>query len=288
MLRRAVLCLLGLISVFVSVAALAQSVPRVRVELQVQGRDRLLVARNGGVAAMSLEVTLELSRGVRSDRGSLLRAVVAPRSSTTLARLTVSTQPGERRIGWRVRESLGDPRAVHSPAVRYRVPFAAGQRFRVTQAPGGRLTTHVTPDAREAIDIVMPVGTPVLAARDGWVVDNVRYFGDGGPSRDLLMRANYVRVYHDDGTWAVYAHLDSFSSAIAPGKRVRAGDELGKSGNSGYSSGPHLHFVVQKNGGTRPLSLPIRFLQADGGALTVRAGGWLTAPAGGRAGRPSP
>jgi murein DD-endopeptidase MepM/ murein hydrolase activator NlpD len=116
----------------------------------------------------------------------------------------------------------------------------------------------------------------VLAARDGWVIDNVRYFGEGAPTKNQLMRANYVRVLHDDGTWAVYAHLDSFSSDLAPGKRVKAGDVLGRSGNSGYSSGPHLHFVVQKNGGAQPISLPFTFRTEARGAFMPRQGEWLS------------
>jgi murein DD-endopeptidase MepM/ murein hydrolase activator NlpD len=271
-LRHAIACLVaGLL--LAGAPAAAQS--PVRIELR-QGTDGYtLVATNTGIAPMALDVQLQLTGGARSDRGNLLQAVVRARESATLARIRLSGHGGRQGISWRARQSLGDPRAVHDPEATYRLPFPPGQRHPVGQAPGGRIRTHTDPGSAHAVDISLPMGTPVLAARDGWVIDNVRYFGDGAPSKALLMRANYVRVLHDDGTWAVYAHLDSFSSDLAPGKRVRAGEPLGRSGNSGYSSGPHLHFVVQKNGGAQPLSLPFRFRTEARGAFTPRQDEWL-------------
>jgi len=247
----------------------------VRIELRPSTGGYALLATNAGIAPVALEVQLQLSGGARSDRGTLLTSVVRARETATLARITLGTRPGRQGVGWRARQSIGDPRAVHDPQITYRLPFPAGQTYQVGQAPGGRITTHTDRGSAQAVDISLPMRTPVLAARDGWVIDNVRYFGDGAPTKALLMRANYVRVLHDDGTWAVYAHLDSFSSDLAPGKRVRAGDVLGHSGNSGYSSGPHLHFVVQKNGGAQPVSLPFRFRTEARGAFTPRQGEWL-------------
>ena len=264
------LCLSPLIALDVLYAGLAgAAADLVKLELKQQpGQEYLLLAHNGSVAPIALDIQLQLSGGASSDRGRLLKAVAPPRSTTTLTRIQLADRPGRQGIGWRARQAVGDPRAVHDPDARYLLPFPAGASYVVGQAPGGKLTTHDTVQARDAVDITLPRGTPVLAARDGWVIDNVRYFGEGAPAADQLMRANYVRILHDDGTWAVYAHLDSFSNTLAPGKRVKAGQEIGRSGNSGYSSGPHLHFVVQKNGGAQPVSLPFRFWTESRGAFT--------------------
>ena len=60
---------------------------------------------------------------------------------------------------------------------------------------------------------------------------------------------NYVRILHDDGTMGVYLHLMRGSVAVREGQRVEAGMQIGRSGNTGNSTGPHLHFVVQRNVG---------------------------------------
>jgi murein DD-endopeptidase MepM/ murein hydrolase activator NlpD len=59
---------------------------------------------------------------------------------------------------------------------------------------------------------------------------------------------NFVRVLHDDGTMGVYLHLKQGSVSVE-GQRVMVGSALALSGNTGNSSGPHLHFVVQRNTG---------------------------------------
>ena len=60
-------------------------------------------------------------------------------------------------------------------------------------------------------------------------------------------RANNIRIVHSDGTMAVYAHLELESAHVQVGDRVRAGQLLALSGDTGYTSGPHLHFCVQVN-----------------------------------------
>jgi murein DD-endopeptidase MepM/ murein hydrolase activator NlpD len=144
-------------------------------------------------------------------------------------------------------------------------PFAAGAQFPVSQGFRGE-RTHTTPDSEYAIDIVMPVGTPVLAVRDGTVMDIEEDFNQGGSNRDkFLEKANQVRILHEDGTMSLYAHLDLASVSVRPGGRVRAGQQIARSGNTGFSSGPHLHFALQKNLGMKLVSLPFKF-ETVGGA----------------------
>src|SRR5260221_270666 len=90
--------------------------------------------------------------------------------------------------------------AKHSPGARYRVPWMDGRTFRIGQAPGGLITTHNTPWTRDAVDISMPVGTPIVAARGGTVIQAVAALTDGGEDPALREKANAVRVLHEDGT----------------------------------------------------------------------------------------
>jgi len=146
-------------------------------------------------------------------------------------------------------------------------PFARGKIFPISQGLDD-MVTHQGAANRYAIDIVMPIGTPVLAARSGMVMDMEEAFPDTGAKDDrLVMQANFVRIAHDDGTMAVYAHLQQNSLRVQPGMQVPAGYWIANSGNSGYSTGPHLHFVVQLNIGMALESLPLRFKRPDGGVM---------------------
>ena len=89
------------------------------------------------------------------------------------------------------------------------------------------------------IDIANSIGTPILAASDGVVVA-------AGPQAGY---GNWVKLRHADGTVTLYGHLSAWTVDI--GQRVWAGDQIAKMGNTGNSTGPHLHFEVLLNGTDR-------------------------------------
>jgi murein DD-endopeptidase MepM/ murein hydrolase activator NlpD len=143
-------------------------------------------------------------------------------------------------------------------------PFAAGEQYPVSQGFLGE-RTHNSPDSEYAIDIAMPVGTPVHAVRAGIVMDVEEDFNTGGTDLEKYgEKANHVRILHDDGTMALYAHLDLASVNVRPGSRIRAGQKIARSGNTGFSSGPHLHLAIQQNTGMKLISVPFRFTSPDG------------------------
>ena len=80
----------------------------------------------------------------------------------------------------------------------------------------------------------------------------------GLASGDARGRANFIRLLHDDGSMAVYAHLQPEGVQVRTGQRVRLGQRIGLSGNTGFSTAPHLHFVLQVNRGMRLQSIPFR------------------------------
>ncbi len=87
------------------------------------------------------------------------------------------------------------------------------------------------------IDIAGPIGTPILSAREG-VVTLVR-----GGSAWNGGYGNYVVVTHDNGVKTLYAHMNSIT--VTQGQKVSRGQQVGTLGNTGRSTGPHLHFEVR-------------------------------------------
>ena len=151
---------------------------------------------------------------------------------------------------------VGDPRSSPSHQRAYGFPLPRGTPFTLDQGFDGRFS-HDTPDSAYALDLGVPEGTPVLAARSGVVMQVEDAFrASGKDSARFGDRANYIRVLHDDGSMALYAHLAPHSLAVRPGARVVLGQRIARSGNTGYSTGPHLHFSVQRNVGMALHAIP--------------------------------
>src|SRR5678810_311152 len=112
----------------------------------------------------------------------------------------------------------------------YRLPWSEGLSFMFTQVSDGRITTHITKATLHAVDIAMPEGIAVLAARAGVVEAVEARHGAGADDGPLTYEGNFVRVRHADHTAAIYAHLRHQGVAIIPGERVAAGQLLGYSG----------------------------------------------------------
>jgi len=103
--------------------------------------------------------------------------------------------------------------------------------FGARSSPGGVGSTY-----HEGIDIAVPEGTPIRAAASGTVI-MASYNGGYG---------NYTCIDHGSGLSTCYAHQSSF--AVSSGQSVSQGNVIGYSGNTGASTGPHLHFEVRING----------------------------------------
>ncbi len=223
--------------------------PRVTVTHRfAEGRMRLM-ARNDYYAPVELILGIDDLRNMqRPDPQQALRWVLEPQSEAEIMSLGAIPDAGTPTIAYRYTWIAGDPAIEHAPDRPYRAPFAVARDFTVSQAFPNAVT-HLAADSRHAVDIVMPIGTGVYAARGGIVfeVAGTNYRGGVDPERDAAA-ANLVRILHDDGTYAEYAHLNWNSIRVKPGDVVSRGEYIADSGNTGFSSGPHLHFAVEVGG----------------------------------------
>ena len=154
----------------------------------------------------------------------------------------------------------------------YKLPFDCGTSRTCTN--GNNTSTHTGKDVY-AYDFGMPVGTSLRAMREGKVlrVRMVSKPGDpcyGGGGTACANYANTVEVLHADGTVGLYMHLSSAS--VSAGQMVSQGQLIAKSGNSGWSTGPHLHCQVQSSCGSWWCqSVPFKFGESPGltGGMSV-------------------
>jgi murein DD-endopeptidase MepM/ murein hydrolase activator NlpD len=241
-------------------------------------RDVVVTATNRFHAPIEVTLDIRRIRGMQYPDPDLeLRWVLPAQSESELLRLPLLEDGSSPFIEYQYRYLPGDPGASHNPTSPYRAPFAIASNYPITQA-FPNVATHTTRDSYHAVDLAMPIGTDIFAARDGVVFDvaSTNFQGGLDPERDGP-NANVVRILHDDGTYAIYAHLNTNSIRVRPGDRVRRGQYIADSGNTGFSSGPHLHFVVVRNAGMRIESVPITFLGQNSSSVVPSSGAVLTA-----------
>lgn len=163
---------------------------------------------------------------------------------------------------------LGSYLAQHDDTHVYQLPYPAGRRYVVTQAYNG--TYSHKGSNKYAVDWKMPEGTPVCAVRDGTVIKMRKDSGTGGASMKYDKFNNFVLIRHEDGTLAHYCHLQQNGVRVSLGQKVLAGQVIGRSGNTGFSSGPHLHLCIFRTiDGRERESIPVKFRTAEYGAVTL-------------------
>ena len=239
-------------------AALADDSPA---ELVIERRGQDVVAY--AVNRLSGPVEIELNAlelvDMANDTALPLRQVLPARARVRLVGLTAQSPNAKQSL--RLDATPGPPGKI-ARDVAYSLPvdetaFELGQGFH-----GG--FSHQDRANRFAIDLIVAEGTPVLAARAGIVMQAEGDFREGGVDASLSNRANLIRVLHEDGSMALYAHLQAGGVFVRPGDTVSLGQVIGRAGSTGYSSGPHLHFAVQVNAGLALASIPFRMVGPDG------------------------
>ncbi|TBU96115.1 peptidoglycan DD-metalloendopeptidase family protein [Phytopseudomonas dryadis] len=227
---------------------------QVKLETRKHAAGETLLVRNDLYAPVQVELKLEQVDNATGAPAQPINWILPPRSQIRLATLAPRDPARPLRYTPKLRYALGDPRLLPTQK-QYPLPWQGGP-FRLTQGANGQYS-HFTPKGRYAMDIAMPEGTPIVAARAGVVVktENAQSGRGNNPS------GNFVRILHDDGTMGVYLHLMQGSVNVREGQRVSAGMPIARSGNTGNSTGPHLHFVVQRNVGLALESIPFEFSQ---------------------------
>ena len=251
--------------------------PDVKLLQQSTNEGVTLFAQNTYYAPIQLAFRIVTPQNVAETTPLKGMQMLPPRGDATLLSVGAADPSMPVSFDYEYQFLPGDPQAQHRPDRPYRFPFGKSSAFLVSQAYPDTVT-HNEPSSQYAIDFAMPIGTHIDAARGGVVIEIASDFFEAGvdAAKDGP-RANVVRVLHDDGTMSLYGHLNWNSIRVKPGQRIERGEYIADSGNTGFSTGPHLHFVVQRNRGGAIISLPIEFETASGAAIRLQSGERYTA-----------
>jgi murein DD-endopeptidase MepM/ murein hydrolase activator NlpD len=167
----------------------------------------------------------------------------------------------------------GHSGTAHNGDHKYRLPYSSSESYTIGQEYFGSFSHQND----HALDWNMPEGTTLRASRGGTVIDLKEDSNEGGIEERHKAMANYVTIGHDDGSQAIYVHLQQSGALVELGDSVTVGQAIGLSGNTGYSSGPHLHFSVsQLKSPADFATVPTRFVDDNGTVLNVNSDGNIT------------
>lgn len=151
----------------------------------------------------------------------------------------------------------------------YQLPYAKGSKFLLIQAYNSKMSHQ----GELSLDFKMKKGSTICAARAGVVIATKADSDVGGLKDEYLSEGNHIIVEQEDGSTAMYWHLQKNGVLVKMGDSVKQGQAIGYSGNTGYTAFPHLHFQVQDKEGH---DLATRF-NTKNGIRYLRPGKWYRA-----------
>lgn len=188
--------------------------------------------------------------------------------------ITLSPKNTNRKNSYRYtfRTINGDCNKKHQTKYPYRLPFEKGKKVRIMQGFFGDFSHQ----KQHAIDFDVPIGTKILAARDGIVIETKDDSDSGGKTKEFANQGNFIRILHEDATTAVYFHLKKNGVVVKVGDKVEKSQLIGYSGNTGWSTSPHLHFEIRQNSFEEKKTVPFLFEIAPNRLEEVKKGNFYT------------
>lgn len=230
------------LAILLSISVLAQKKKPSPIQIFDEKTDNGLkiYGSNSSITPYTMELSVN-QKNLKSDKKFPLKMVLEPQTEKVL--IATLTQDNKRK-GWSYGSQFtyypGDYQAKHDDSFAYALPYSSGETYLMSQGYNGPFSHS----GKNALDFTMPVGTKVVAARGGIVTAIKEDSNKGCSNRDCLGLANLITIIHEDGTFADYVHLKRKGALVEVGDKVMRGDVIGLSGNTGFTSGPHLHFEV--------------------------------------------
>lgn len=144
----------------------------------------------------------------------------------------------------------------------YRQPVGVGST--ISQGHGGAIS-HTDEFNYHALDYALAIGSPIVASRSGFVSSVKMDSNIGGKSVAWIADGNEVVIDHRDGTSTIYLHLSKDATWARVGEFVLMGEQIGLSGDTGYSWSPHLHFTSAETDSRKSISCSFADFDKRGG-----------------------
>jgi len=220
----------------------------------------VVFANNNEFAPVSVEINLDLHNMESTEGNNRIFVIPAKTQKHEITRLKIIDRQKNSNFHINSLSGLGDhTQTKYDYEYPYDLPYDSGKTYKIMQGYDG----HLSHRHQRALDFNIPSGGRILAARGGIVVQvEDRNSKSCGQPRCNKFN-NYVRIYHDDGTFAEYTHIKRGSSKVRKGDRVEKGQHIAACGKVGWSTGPHLHFEVFLMNMDKKVTVPTKFKIAE-------------------------
>ena len=244
-----------LVLLFVCHLTFSQTNPDIRVYHEKRVGKLVILADNYGASPQSVKLQLSYD-GFKVD-GKLPKYHLIPPHEKQVVLVEMKIIPSApQSYSYKYTPFFGDvTNAKHDDSFQYILPFRSDKAMKLTQGYNGKFSHK----RKYALDFTMPEGTEIVAARAGKIVKIKKDSNKGCANKKCADDANYIIVLHDDGSYAEYMHLKQNGVVVNLDDQVEQGQLIGYSGNTGFTSGPHLHFQVNVPTNKGPWSLQTSF-----------------------------
>ena len=200
----------------------------------------VLYASNSELYPISISLELELTNYTFSEGNKRIFVIPPKTEKLKLGGLTVGNSRERATFGYKYKVAMGDvTNKKMDKDYQYDLPFQKGESYKLWQGYNGSFSHQ----DENSLDFTMPEGTKIVAAREGVVVKVVQNNTQSCNTKECAKYNNYVTILHPDGTFANYVHIKFNGAVVKQGDEVKKGALIAHSGNVGWSSAPHLHFV---------------------------------------------
>lgn len=240
-LKPSVLVAYGLLLVLLLFAPLAKAEFQVKVYAEKTNEGYALYADNLEFAPVSIQLEFSMLNLSLSRDQEQVYVIGSQAERVLLTTLTILDKRKAHRYSFQYLVNWGDhTNTNYDKDYGYDLPYQKGGKFKLIQGYHGSFSHH----GENALDFRMPEGTEIVAVRDGIVVQVQDQNNEGCPEDRCKGFNNFILIYQEDGTFANYSHLLQNGSTVKVGDKVSQGEVIGRSGNTGFSSEPHLHLVI--------------------------------------------
>lgn len=219
-----------------------------------------ILANNDEFCPASIKIDFELTNLSSSDGNH--KIFVIPAKTKGFVITILHSVKANSATGFKIKSqsNYGDSNLKAPLDYTYSLPFEKGNSFAIYQGYNGSFSHQ----NENSLDFSMPVGTGIVAARDGIVVRVVENNNQSCEEKSCAAYNNYILLYHNDGTFSEYIHLKQNGVLVQEGDVVKENDLIAYSGNTGWSNGPHLHFMAFIQRLEKPETLKTKFKINDG------------------------